>query len=52
MVYICEEGKFNENTYLIDAIPNSESLPKENLGGIEWFIKQHIQCLKAAGFIK
>ena len=39
--------KYQEN-----IIPNSKLLPKENLGGIEWFIKQHIQCLKAAGFIK
>ena len=39
--------KYQEN-----IIPNSKSLPKENLGGIEWFITQHIKCLKAAGFIK
>jgi len=39
--------KYQEN-----IIPNSKSLPKENLGGIQWFIEQHIHCLKAAGFIK
>ena len=39
--------KYQEN-----IIPNSKALPKENLGGIQWFIEQHIHCLKAAGFIK
>lgn len=39
--------KYQEN-----IIPDSKSLPKENLGGIQWFIEQHIHCLKAAGFIK
>ncbi|MHA1193254.1 MAG: MBL fold metallo-hydrolase [Promethearchaeota archaeon] len=43
--YISE--KYQEN-----IIPNSNIFPKENLGGINWFMVQHIKTLKAAGFIK
>ncbi|MHA1376296.1 MAG: MBL fold metallo-hydrolase [Promethearchaeota archaeon] len=43
--YVSE--KYQEN-----IIPNSKIFPKENLGGIHWFMVQHIKTLKAAGFIK
>ena len=43
--YVTE--KYQEN-----IIPNSKIFPKENLGGIHWFMDQHIKTLKAVGFIK
>ncbi len=43
--YVTE--KYQEN-----IIPNSKMFPKENLGGIHWFMDQHIKTLKAKGFIK
>ncbi len=33
-------------------IPNSKIFPKENLGGIQWNMEQHVKTLKAIGFIK
>jgi glyoxylase-like metal-dependent hydrolase (beta-lactamase superfamily II) len=38
--------------YQQNIIPDSKVFPVENLGGIHWNIVQHIQTLKAAGFIK
>ena len=51
----CNENpdpEYVSRKYQENIIPNSETFTKENLGGILWFMEQHIQCLKAAGFIK
>lgn len=38
--------------YQQKIIPHSKIFTIENLGGIHWFMVQHVKTLKAAGFIK
>lgn len=46
------DADYVSEKYQEHIIPNSKIFPKENLGGIQWIIVQHIKTLKAAGFIK
>jgi len=50
----CNENpdpEYVSRKYQENIISNSETFTKENLGGILWFMEQHIQCLKATGFL-